>query len=140
MLAADHYLDALLVRLAATNNYGEVPSADRLTLAPSTVKRVRDYILAHLAEPISLDDLAGVAGYSRYHFVRAFRESTGHPPYGYVITQRIVHAQQMLLASNDSVASIAHDCGFATHAQFSKKFREIVGTSPAAFRRRDARS
>lgn len=140
LLAADYYLDALLVRLASTSHYGVDVAAERLPLAPSTVKRVRDYILAHLAEQITLDDLASVAGYSRYHFVRAFRDATGHPPYGYVITQRIAHAQQMLLASNDSVAAIAHDCGFATHAQFSKKFKEIVGTSPAAFRRRDARS
>lgn len=138
LMAADYYLDSLLVRLASTNNYGTDGATERLSLAPSTVKRVRDYILAHLAEPISLDDLAGVAGYSRYHFVRAFRDATGHPPYGYVISQRIAHAQQKLLSTSDSVAAIAQDCGFATHAQFSKKFKEIVGISPAALRRRDS--
>lgn len=134
-MIADHYLDALLVRLAATSIYGSEGVPSRLALTPATVRRVRDYILDHLAEPITLDELATVAGYSRYHFVRAFRESTGYPPYSYVINQRIAHAQLLLSTTRQPIALVAAACGFATHAQFSKKFREVVGHSPAQFRR-----
>lgn len=137
--SADHYLDSLLIRLAANGTYGGADAPTRFALAPQTVRRVRDYVLAHLADPISLDDLAAVAGYSRYHFVRAFRQSTGHPPYAYVINQRLAHAQTLLTTTREPIAAIAMACGFATHAQFSKKFREIVGCSPAHFRLLNAR-
>ena len=139
-MTADHYLDSLLVRLAATTTYGALHTPARLSLTPNTVRRVRDYILAHLAEPITLDHLASVAGYSRYHFVRAFRDATGHPPYSYVINQRIAHAQLLLATTREPVAAIAYACGFATHAQFSKKFRDLVGQTPADFRRDNVRS
>lgn len=134
-MTADHYLDSLLIRLAATTTYGIDGAPPRRALTPVTVRRVRDYVLAHLADPISLDDLASIAGYSRFHFVRAFREATGYPPYSYVINQRIAHAQLLLTTTDDPVAVIAHACGFATHAQFSKKFRDVIGLSPACFRR-----
>lgn len=134
-MTADHYLDSLLVRLAATSTYGVDDAPARLSLTPNTVRRVRDYILAHLAEPITLDHLASVAGYSRYHFVRAFRDATGHPPYSYVINLRVAHAQHLLAATSQPISAVASACGFATHAQFSKKFRDLVGQSPADFRR-----
>lgn len=134
-LTADHYLDALLLRLATTTVYGGIDPPSRFALTPATVRRVRDYVLDHLADPITLDQLAAVAGYSRFHFVRAFRDSTGYPPYSYVISQRIAHAQMLLCSTREPIAAVAAACGFATHAQFSKKFREMVGQCPVHFRR-----
>lgn len=134
-MAASHYFDSLLIRIATTTTYGQPIAPERLALTPATVRRVRDYIMAHLADPITLDDLAAVAGYSRFYFVRAFRECTGYPPYNYVINQRIAHAKFLLTTTNDPVSTIAQSCGFATHAQFSKKFRDLTGQTPAAFRR-----
>lgn len=136
-LSSDCYLDALLVRLAATSDWGgEFPQYRRLMLSPHTVKRVRDHVRSHLNTRITLADLAEVAGYSRFHFVRAFKESTGMPPYAYVIRERIAVAQDIIRSGNIPIADIAKLCGFATHAHFSTQFRSIVGTTPAEYRRR----
>lgn len=136
-LSSDCYLDALLVRLAATSDWGgEFPQYRRLMLSPHTVRRVRDHVRSHLNTRITLADLAEVAGYSRFHFVRAFKESTGVPPYAYVIRERIAVAQDLMRSSNMPIADIAKLCGFATHAHFSTQFRSITGTTPAEYRRR----
>ncbi|OYY90622.1 MAG: hypothetical protein B7Y45_06650 [Sphingomonas sp. 28-66-16] len=134
---ADDYLDALLLRLAATSASGGVfRTSGRITLTPRTIARVREFIDAHLQERISLDDLARVAGYSRYHFVRAFRQASGVPPYTYLLQMRIRAAAAMLRESDRPIAQIARDTGFATHAQFSTRFRETIGVTPAIFRGR----
>lgn len=136
-LSSDCYLDALLVRLAATSHWdGEFPQYRRLALSPHIVKRVRDHVRNHINTRITLADLAEVAGYSRFHFVRAFKESTGMPPYAYVIRERIAVAQDLMRSSQMSIADIAKLCGFATHAHFSTQFRSIIGTTPAEYRRR----
>lgn len=133
---AEPYLDALIVRLAslATQGGSFVPPP-RLTLAPHTVRRVREYIMANLANRITLDDLAMVAGYSRYHFVRAFRISAGYPPYAYLIRQRIEHACALLAGGDLPIAEVAVQSGFSSHAQFSTRFREVMGISPVEYRR-----
>lgn len=135
-LVGEYYLDALLVRLASISSSGEFPLPPRIALTPRTVSRVRDYMRANLHARISLDDLAEVAGYSRYHFVRAFKHSTGLPPYTYLLSERIASAKQLLRTTDLPIAEIAALVGFATHAQFSSRFREITGATPASFRRR----
>lgn len=136
-LSADCYFDALLVRLAATSHWGgEFRQYRRLALSPHTISRVRDFIRSNIGGRISLTELAEVAGYSRFHFVRAFKESTGLPPYAYVIRERIAVAQEMIRAGDMPIAEAARLCGFATHAHFPTQFRSITGTTPAEYRRR----
>lgn len=136
-LSVDCYFDALLVRLAATSHWGgEFRQYRRLALSPHTLSRVRDFVRSNIRVRISLTDLAEVAGYSRFHFVRAFKESTGLPPYAYVIRERIAVAQEMIRAGDMPIAEAARLCGFATHAHFSSQFRSITGTTPAEYRRR----
>ncbi len=136
-LSSDCYFDALLVRLAATSHWGgEFRQYRRLMLSPHTVSRVRDFVRSNIAERITLADLAMVAGYSRFHFVRAFKESTGLPPYGYVIRERIAVAQDMIRRGDTPIAEVARLCGFATHAHFSTQFRAVTGLTPAEYRRR----
>lgn len=132
----DTYLDALIVRLAATSAWGgRFRGQARLALTPYTVARVRDFIHANLDAAVTLDDLAAVAGYSRYHFVRAFRQATGLPPYGYLLHERIGAARNLLRHGALPIAEIARRTGFATHAQFSTRFRQTVGVTPADYRR-----
>lgn len=136
-LSAGFYVDALLVRLATTSTWiGEFPQYRRLKLAPHVVARVRDFIRSTLGQRITLEDLAAIAGYSRFHFVRAFKYSTGVPPYGYVLRERIAVARDLLDHSTLPIAEIAQRCGFSTHTHFSTRFREIVGLTPADYRRR----
>ncbi|OYY68144.1 AraC family transcriptional regulator [Sphingomonas sp. 28-63-12] len=134
---ADYYLDALLIRLATTSTTGAAFRAPaRLMLTQPVIGRVRDFIRGNLAQRITLGDLAGVAGYSRYHFVRAFRDSTGQPPYAFLLDERVRVAQQLLQQTEAPIAEIAQQTGFGSHAHFSARFRDRTGLTPADYRRR----
>jgi AraC family transcriptional regulator len=98
------------------------------------LRRVVDYIEAHLAEDISLRDLAAQAGLSTHHFGEAFKASTGTSPYRYLIERRILRAKELLLGAEQSIAEIAISVGFASHSHFSDNFRRLTGTTPSRFR------
>lgn len=137
LMTADYYLDALLIRLASTSGWGgEFRQLRRLALTHHNVAKVRDFIRSNLADRITLDDLADVTGYSRFHFVRAFRETTGLPPYAFLLNERIRAAQALLQMTDTPIAQVARDTGFGTHAHFSARFREMTGMAPVEFRRR----
>jgi AraC family transcriptional regulator len=103
---------------------------------PSTrLRRVEEFLMAHLADDIGLDDVAAVAGLSAKHFARAFRQSTGMPPHRWLIQRRIDRAKAMLLKGDLTLAEIALACGFADQSHFTSAFRKSLGTTPAIFRR-----
>lgn len=132
-MALESQLQTLIVHMyeKAIN----LPSSDaRILLAPHAIARVREYVAAHLDRQITLDDLAAQAGYSRYHFARGFRAATGLPPYAYIVRERIALACQMLSDREIPISAIAAATGFASHAQFSSRFRQMTGLAPSAFR------
>jgi AraC family transcriptional regulator len=98
------------------------------------LRRVVDYIEAHLAEDISLSDLAGLADLSTHHFGEAFKASTGTSPHRYLIERRILRAKELLLGAEQSIAEIAISVGFASHSHFTDNFRRLTGTTPSRFR------
>ena len=98
------------------------------------LRRVVDYIEAHLAEDISLSDLAGLAGLSTHHFGEAFKVSTGTSPHRYLIERRILRAKELLLGAEQSIAEIAISVGFASHSHFTDNFHRLTGTTPSRFR------
>ncbi|WP_158839064.1 AraC family transcriptional regulator [Streptomyces sp. NRRL S-1022] len=119
-------------------------------LAPKTVEAhgplsvrqmdlVRDFVRAHLAGAITLDDLASQLSLSRFHFLRLFKQTTGVTPHQYVTQQRMEAAKYWLRTRRDSVASIGHMCGYTTAAHFSRAFRKHVGVSPSQYRASRAR-
>lgn len=102
-------------------------------LAPAVVRRVQEYLQAHLAEPVTLGELAREAGLSEYHFARMFGQSLGCPPHRYLLGLRLKRAKQ-LLAGSEPLASIAAQCGFSSQAHFGNRFREAFGLSPGQWR------
>lgn len=132
-MAGDYYLDTLLVRLFE-NAGRRLRDRHRLVLTPHTLRKVRDFILARLNTRITLDELAEIAGYSRFHFARAFREATGLPPYAYLINERIGFARQLLAETELPIDEVARASGFATHAQFTTKFKQLTGMTPSRYR------
>jgi AraC family transcriptional regulator len=98
------------------------------------LRRVVDYIEAHLAEDISLRDLAAQAGLSTHHFGEAFKASTGTSPHRYLVERRIRRAKELLLGAEQSIAEIAISVGFASHSHFTDNFRKLTGTTPSRFR------
>jgi AraC-like DNA-binding protein len=104
-------------------------------LSAGTLRRVRSYIDSHIEVAIDLQTLADIAGLSRSHFARAFKESTGMTPHAYVMGQRLQHARDLLTQSTLSLAEIAIVSGFCDQSHLSRVFRRQFGTPPLAFRR-----
>ena len=99
------------------------------------LRRVLEFLGAHLTEDIGLDELAQLVGLSQSQFARAFKVSTGLPPCQWCLQNRVKRAQEMLSNGNDSVADIAIQDGFADQSHFTKTFRRVTGTTPANWKR-----
>jgi AraC-like DNA-binding protein len=98
------------------------------------LRRVMAYVDARLGGPISLDDLAGVAGVSRFHFHRQFRKTVGVTPREYVLRARIERAKGLLTESDLTVGEVSGAVGFADQSHFSNIFRRITAMTPRGFR------
>jgi len=103
-------------------------------LPPRVLRRVCEYIDRHVEENISIKDLAEVAGLSRFHFLRAFKQSQGMTPHCYVFQRRLEYAKRLLSESELSLSEVAVAAGFADQSHFARRFRRYVGTTPARFR------
>jgi AraC family transcriptional regulator len=125
---------ALCVELLRLGDAGSRP-VTRGGLAPWQMRRITEYMEAHLGDPIQLSDFAQLAGMSRSHFSQAFRTTTGMPPHRWHLNARIRRAQELLLDTSFSLAEIALQTGFADQSHFTKSFQRQVGTSPGAWRR-----
>jgi AraC family transcriptional regulator len=135
-LVLDTLLHGLIVRLVSEcSTLSEASSFAPHSISPRRLRRVLDFIDSNLGTDLELADLASVAGSSRFHFSRAFRDATGFPPYRFLIHRRIEAAKTLLLQDTLSIDQIAGQCGFNSQNQFSAMFRRVFGTSPARFRR-----
>jgi len=104
-----------------------------LFLLPA-LRRARDLIDREYAEPLDLDAMAAEAGYSRFHFARAFTAAYGETPRTYLTRRRIERAKTLLRTANLSVTEICFLVGFASLGSFSARFRQLVGQSPSEYR------
>lgn len=86
------------------------------------------------ADPLDLDALAREAGYSRFHFARAFRAAYGATPRAYLTQRRIERAKTLLRTANLSVTEVCFLVGFSSLGSFSARFRDLVGRSPSDYR------
>jgi AraC-like DNA-binding protein len=117
------------------SNHGTKTKPFQGGLPAARLRRVEEFLMAHLAEDIGLDDLAAIADLSAKHFARAFRQSTGVPPHRWLIERRIDRAKALLIEDGLNLAEIALACGFADQSHFTAAFRKSVGATPAIFRR-----
>ena len=104
-----------------------------LFLLPA-LRRARDLIDRDYAEPLDLDAMAREAGYSRFHFARAFAAAYGETPRAYLTRRRIERAKTLLRTANLSVTEICFLVGFASLGSFSRTFTRVVGMTPTAYR------
>ena len=104
-------------------------------LSPNVLRRVREYIDANLEANIGLDAISKVAGLSRCHFVRAFRQSVGTTPHNFLMYRRFCKAVDFITGTDLPLAEIALAAGFSDQSHFSRRFRQYLGVSPSAFRR-----
>lgn len=131
-LYGDGLVTAILARFARRSGRS---SAKERGLARWQLRKVLDYLDAHLPETVQLTTLAELAGLSQAHFARAFKISTGCAPYQWQLRARIDRARALLLRTNDSLDDVAAATGFADAAHFGRTFRRQTGMTPANWRR-----
>jgi len=133
------YLEAIYETLIARvvhrhGNLGAVQAHKPYALTPTRMRAVREFIEARLADAIALDDLARIAGLSRFHFSRAFQKGQGISPFAYLTQQRLSEAKRRLRETDEPLSQIASACGLGTGAQFATTFRRHVGMAPSHYR------
>jgi AraC-like DNA-binding protein len=92
------------------------------------------WIDAHSHRPIDLEDAAGQAGTSPFHFLRLFSSVLGVTPHQYLVRSRLRHAARLLAEDERSVTDIAYDVGFGDLSNFVRTFHRAAGVSPRRFR------
>jgi len=104
-------------------------------LAPAVLRRVLDFIEAHIDQPLTLAVLAQEAALSEFHFARMFRHTTGEAPHQFVMRRRMDRARMLLERPELTLTDIALQCGYHSSAHFSHRFRQVYGMTPSACRR-----
>src|SRR5438445_12689491 len=92
------------------------------------------YIESHLGQALTLDEISGVAGVSRFHMVRAFAAATGRSVMRYVRARRLSQAARALAAGAPDILSLALDADYGSHEAFTRAFRDHFGMTPEAVR------
>lgn len=95
---------------------------------------ITDYIKLHCNEEISLDDVAELSGFSKYHFSRLFKEYTGTSYYKYLNQKRIEFAEQLLMDPEVNITEAAVRSGFNSISAFIRMFKQLKGCTPTEFR------
>lgn len=110
------------------------PAGGRHAPVDYRLRRAADYLEYHMADDVSLEDLAEVAAMSPYHFSRSFKAAFGQPPHAYVLSRRLDRARMLLKTTRGTVAEIARTVGYRDVSRFSAHFKRAMGVSPAAAR------
>jgi AraC family transcriptional regulator len=105
-------------------------------LSPTALRRAIERLRSDSDADVSLAALASDAGLSRFHFCRAFKESTGLSPHAWLRQHRLEQAMNMLRDTDTSVVSVAAALGYASQTAFAAAFRKLTGETPSDWRRR----
>lgn len=98
------------------------------------ITKALSFIQTHYHEPITLDEIAAVSGFSRYYFIKQFQHQLNMTPGQYLTKIRIQKAAELLRSTKSSVTEIAAQVGYANANYFNKVFRKTVGVSAGTFR------
>lgn len=130
-------MDLLATRLLAAHTGSPATvQPNKGGLAPKALLRALERLRSDSDTDVSLAALAAEAGLSRFHFCRAFKESTGLSPHAWLRQHRLDQAMHMLRDSDASVMSVAAALGYASQTAFAAGFRKLTGETPSDWRRR----
>ena len=116
--------------LTALTEISENASDERKTLAD----RVKNYIIQHKFEDITLASICSHFGYTKQHLARVFTARFSCSPTVYIERSRLEHSATLLLDSSESVTEIAFRSGFSDPNYFARRFRKHFGISPSEYR------
>ncbi|CAG9247827.1 AraC family transcriptional regulator [Paraburkholderia unamae] len=109
------------------------PVAIKGALSPVHWQRLKDYCLFHLAEKITLDELATLCGLGRFHFLRRFKQTIGMTPHAWLLRLRLERACSLLARGKPTIAEVAQGVGFYDQSHFNRAFRQAFGVAPSAY-------
>src|SRR3979409_2723569 len=92
------------------------------------------FIESHLADELTLDEIAAIGGVSRFHMVRAFAAATGLSVMRYVRARRLSEAARALAGGAPDILRVALDADYGSHGAFTRAFREHFRDTPEAVR------
>jgi AraC family transcriptional regulator len=135
--------DTLSIELTAciVDNYSGAARQESAAVAEHRLdrrrlRRVLDYMTAHLEDDVGLSDLAEAACLSPYHFLRVFKRTMGVPPHRYLSRMRLERAKTLLSLREIPIAQIAFACRFSSQSNFTRAFHRATGSTPQAYRLR----
>jgi AraC family transcriptional regulator len=99
------------------------------------VRKVREYVDAHIGSRVLVLNLSAVVNLSEAHFSRMFKRTFGLSPHAFVLQRRLELAARLMLEGAESLTDIALSCGFTDQPHLCKHFRRSIGETPAAWRR-----
>jgi AraC-like DNA-binding protein len=112
--------------------FGRGLQPPRATREPAAVGRVKAYLRANYAGPVTIDQLAGITRLNRAHLMRTFTRTVGMPPYTYLTQIRVERAKAQLAAGR-SPAETAQAVGFADQSHLNRHFKKLTGTTPRRY-------
>ena len=126
----------ILAREIQRNSQSQVDEVFKGGLASWQVRQCTEYISEHSQKKLAIKEIANLANLSPYHFSRAFKQSTGVPPYQYQLKVRSERAKFLLATTDRSVTDIAFEVGYESSQALARLFRREIGINPNAYRRR----
>jgi len=139
------FMDSFTMMICShlVGRYGQAPEAVQHFkggLATWQSRRVVELFHEHLDGDLKLETLADECGLSVSHFARSFRRSFGTSAHRYLILKRVEIAKALLSGTNKTLVEIAAQIGFSDQAALTRTFANVVGATPAKWRREHARS
>ncbi len=134
------------IRLAVLNyilhickNYIKIVTKDnggKISKSHEAILKAVEFIDKNYEKHLSIDEIASVAGFSKYHFSRLFKNYTGFTVIEHINGRRCENAKLMLENPTKSIAQIASECGFESCSYFAKSFEKSFGMLPSAYRKK----
>ena len=130
------YADAMVTSLAihlVSQYSGRKTTRRDPSPSPRVVRRAQLFITDHLAQDLTLAEIAAAVNLSPFHFSRVFKQHTGLSPYQFLLQQRIERAKQLLLRDQHSISAVALEVGFYDQSHFSLHFKRLCRMTPGQF-------
>ena len=128
-------MSSALVRYVERRYDGHSESVAPEKLPPWRLRRIAEYVEAHLDETIRIPALAALVGLSEGHLHRSFRLTTGRTPLQFINERRIQRAMEILSNGAVPVSALALQVGFTSPSHFARIFRAVTGVAPARYRK-----
>ena len=116
------------------DRFGSSADVPRGGLPRHKLRRVVDFIQAHIDQPIHLDELAAAAAVSPFHFHRQFKKATGITPHHYIRQMRIERAKELLSGSELPLVEVAAQVGYSDQSHFTSTFSKMTSVTPRRYR------